>query len=182
MPNGATSLGQRLHPALDAELRRGVSRRERLPRNAGGRGDRHDKAAAPGPHEGKHGSGDVHRAEQVGLDLCSEVFGGKFLEKPGVEVARVIDEDVDAAEPRDGGGHGRLGVCGAGNVELDDEQVGGVTECPGNSVGVAAGRDDGVPRNERRLHDVNAHPTAGTGHEPDGLVSHGKSSCSRTAE
>ena len=73
----------------------------------------------------------------------------------------------------DGGGHGRLGVLGTGDVELDDEQVVGLAERPGHGVGVAAGRDDGVACGERRLHDVDAHATAGTGHEPDVLVSHG---------
>ena len=133
-----------------------------------------------GTHDGKHGAGDVHRAEQVGLDLCPEVLGGEFLEEPGVEVAGVVDEDVDAAEPLDGGGHGRLGVLGTGDVELDDEQFVGLAERPGHGVGVAAGRDDGVACGERRLHDVDAHATAGTGHEPDVLVSHGSSSGCRS--
>ena len=76
----------------------------------------------------------------------------------------------------DGSGHGCLGVLRTGHVELDDEQVVGLPERAGHGVGVAARRDDGVPCGERRLHDVDAHATAGTGHEPDVLVSHGKSS------
>ena len=83
---------------------------------------------ALGAHDGQHGAGDVHRAEQVGLDLCPEVLGGDLLEEPGVEVAGVVDEHVDAAEPLDGGLHGRLGVLGAGDVELDDEQVVGLAD------------------------------------------------------
>ena len=130
------------------------------------------KSAAPGTHDGKHGTGDVHRAEQVGLDLGAEIIGGELLEEPGVEVAGVVDEDVDAAEALDGGGDRRHGVFGTGDVELDDEQVVGVAERLAHGVGVAAGRDDGVAGGERRLHDVDAHATAGTGHEPDVLVSH----------
>src|SRR5215217_5063839 len=55
-------------------------------------------------------AGDVQRAEQGGLDLRPEVLRGDLLEEPGVEVARVVDEDVDAPEPLDGRQHRRLGV------------------------------------------------------------------------
>ena len=40
--------GERLHPPLDAEFRRGVGRDERLPGNAAGRGDRHDQVRGAG--------------------------------------------------------------------------------------------------------------------------------------
>ena len=39
---------ERLDPALDAELRRGVGRDELLPGDAGGRGDRYDESRAAG--------------------------------------------------------------------------------------------------------------------------------------
>ena len=79
-----------------------------------------DQTGALGTHDGKHRPGDVHRAEQVGLDLRPEVLGADLLEEPGVEVASVIDEHVDASEPIDGSLDGRLGVGGVSNVELDD--------------------------------------------------------------
>jgi hypothetical protein len=52
-------------------------------------------------------------------------------------------------------------------------KIGGVAECPGHGVGIAAGRDDGVACGERRLHDVNAHSTASTSHEPHFFVRYG---------
>ena len=115
--------GQRLHPALHPELRRGVGRAELLPDDASGRGDRHDQPGALGAHDGQHGAGDVQRAEQVGLDLRPEVLRGDFLEEPGEEVAGVVDQHVDAAKPLDGGLHGGLGAGGVGDVELDDQQI-----------------------------------------------------------
>jgi hypothetical protein len=48
----------------------------------------------------------------------------------------------------------------------------GVAERFAHGVGPASGRDDGVAGGERRFHDVDAHAAAGTGHEPDVLVSH----------
>jgi hypothetical protein len=65
--------------------------------------------------------------------LCPKVLGREFLKKSGVEVAGVVDEDVDASKPRDGGGDGRLGVLGTGDVELDDEQLLGLTDRPGDA-------------------------------------------------
>jgi hypothetical protein len=123
---------QRLDPSLDTELRRGVGRDKGLPGNAAGRGDRHDESAALSTHDGEHGARDVHRAEQVGFELCAEVFGGDFFEEPRVEVTGVVDEHVDSTE---------------------------------------------VIHDSGRPHDVDAHATAGTGHEPDAFVSHGESSC-----
>ena len=81
--------------------------------DAGGRGDRHDEAGALGAHDGQDGAGDVDRAEQGRLDLRPEVLGADLLEEAGIEVARVVDQDVDAAEPVDGGARGVLGVLDA---------------------------------------------------------------------
>ena len=110
MPNGATSgVSDSIQPST-RELRRGVGGGELLADDAGGRGDRHDEPGALGAHDRQHGAGDVQRAEQVGLDLGAEVLGADLLEEPGVEVAGVVDQHVDPAEPVDGGLHGRLGV------------------------------------------------------------------------
>jgi hypothetical protein len=54
-------------------------------------------------HDRKDRAGDVHRAEHGGLDLRPEVIWGDFLKESGVKVARVIDEDVDPAEPLNSG-------------------------------------------------------------------------------
>ena len=81
------------------------------------------QAGALGAHDRKDRAGDVHRAEQGGLDLRPEVLGADLLEEPGVEVAGVVDQHVDASEPVDGSLDGRLGVGGVGDVELDGQEV-----------------------------------------------------------
>ena len=103
------------------------------------------------------------------LRYCSGLISSK---KPGVEVARVVDEHVDAAESL----HGRLGrgVRGVlvGDVERDGEEVVVLADGVAHSVGVAAGRDDRVSGGECRLRDVDAHAAAGAGDEPHRVVSH----------
>ena len=106
----------------------------------------------------QHGAGDVHRAEQQGLDLVADLIGAEFLEEAGVEVARVVDQHVDAAEPADGGLDRGLGVLGAGDVELHGQQVVVVAERRSDLRGVAAGGDDGVAGGQRSLGDVRPKP------------------------
>jgi hypothetical protein len=127
-----------------------------LAHDAGSRRDRDDESRALGAHDRKYRAGDVHRAEQGGLDLGAEVLRADLLEEPGVEVARVVDEDVDPAEALDGRLHGRLGVVRAGDVQLDDQQILGLADGLGHRVGVTAGRDDSIPSGKRRFGDV--HP------------------------
>jgi hypothetical protein len=98
-------------------------------------------------------------------------LGGDLLEEPGVEVAGVVDQHVDAAEPFHGRLHGRLGVGGVGDVELDRQQVLVLSLGRGDGVGVAGGSDHGVAGRERGRGDVDAHPAAGAGDEPNLLVS-----------
>jgi hypothetical protein len=95
--------GQRLDPALDPELGRGIGGAERLADDADGRGDRHDQARTLGTHHRQHRAGEVDGAEQGGLDLGPEVLGADLLEEPGVEVAGVVDQHIAALQalPRD---------------------------------------------------------------------------------
>ena len=89
-----------------------------------------------------------------------------------MEVAGVVDEHVDAAEVVDGGLHRDLGRNEARDVEFDDEQVVGLADGVGHRLGISAGRDDCVASAERGLSDVDTHTSAGTGDQPDLLVSH----------
>ena len=164
--------GQRLDPALDPELGGGVGGAERLAHDAGGRGDGDDEPGALGAHGGEHGAGDVHRAEQGGLDLRPDVCGAELLEEPGVEVAGVVDHHVDAAEPVEGRLDGGFGGGGVGDVERDGQQVLVLAQGGGDAVGVAGGGDHGVAGGERGLGDVDAHAAAGAGDEPNVLVGH----------
>ena len=69
--------------------------------------------------------------------------GRDLLEEPGVEVAGVVDQDVDTAKAVDGGVHRCLGLLGAGDVEFDDQQIVLRTAyglC--DRLGTAAGGDD----------------------------------------
>ena len=58
-------------------------------------------------------------SEQGRLDLRPEVLGADLLEEPSVEVARVVDQDVDAAEPVHRRTRRSLDVVEIGDVELD---------------------------------------------------------------
>jgi hypothetical protein len=110
--------------------------------------------------------------EQGGLDLGPEVLGADLLEEPSVEVTGVVDQHIDAAEPLHGSLHGRLGVGGVGDVELDGQQVGVGAEGSADPLRVAAGGDHSVAGGEGGLGDVDAHPAPRAGDEPDPLVSH----------
>ena len=162
--------GERLHPAVDAELRRGVGGAVLEAGEARGRGDRHDVPGALLAHDRQDGAGDVHRADQARGDLPVHLLGRELLEEARVEAGGVVDEHVDAAEAVDSGLDRRLGVLRAGDVELDDEQVVRVADGLGDGVGVAAGGHDVVAGGERGLGDVEAHSAAGAGDEPGLLL------------
>ena len=98
--------------AGDEPQRRGVE---------GGDGD--DLTTALCAQDRQDGPGDVQRAEEVGLHLRPELPGTDVLEVARVEVARIVDEDVDAAEALDRSLSGGNRGAGVGDVERDGEQV-----------------------------------------------------------
>jgi hypothetical protein len=73
----------------------------------------------------------------------------QLLEVTRIEIAGVVDQHVDGAEPVDGRLDRRLDLLPAGDVELDDEQVVGLADGLGDGVGVAAGGDDIVAGGQR---------------------------------
>ena len=93
-----------------------------MARDAGGRGDRDDQAGALG-HDQRYRTGDDDRAVQGGLNLRPELLRSELLLEPGVEVASVVDQNVDASEPLDGSLDGYVGVGRLGAVELDLQEV-----------------------------------------------------------
>ena len=98
--------------------------------------------------------------------------GADLLEEAGVEVAGVVDQHVDPAEPLDGGVDGGLRAGGVGDVERDGQQVVVRTDRGADPLGVAAGGHDRVPGGQGRPGDVHAHAAAGAGDEPDLLLTH----------
>ena len=167
--------GERLHPAVHAELRCGVGGAVLEAGEPRGRGDRHDVPRALLAHDGQDRARDVHRADQARRELALHLLGRQLLEVAGVEAGGVVDQHVDAAEAVDGRLDRRLGVLRAGDVELDDQQVVRVAERLRDGVGVAAGGDDVVAGGQRGLGDVDAHAASGAGDEPGLLASHGSS-------
>jgi hypothetical protein len=162
------SSGQVVDPSLCRELGGRVGGGELHADQAGGRGDGDDVACALPAQDGQDGAGDVHRAEEVGLELLAHLRGRDLLEVAGEEVPGVVDQDVDAAEAVDGGLRGGLGVLGAGDVEPGGQQV---VLWPAQGlldlVGAAAGGDDLVAGGEGLAGDVGAQAASGTGDEND---------------
>ena len=127
-------------------------------------------------HDRKGRAGDVDRAEEGGLDLRPELLRGELLEEPGVEIAGVVDQHVDPAEPVHGRLDGGLSAGGIGDVKSDDEEVVVCSEHGADLLEVAAGGDDGVTGGQGGFGDVDAHAPAGAGDEPDTvLITHAAS-------
>src|SRR2546422_5644659 len=163
---------QRLHPALDAELRRGVGGNELKPDETRARRDRDDVPRTLLAHYGQDRTRDIHRADEVGGELLLDVVGRQLFEEAGVEVASVVDQDVDVAEPVDGSPHGSLRIGKAGHVQLYHQQVSRLAHRRLHGLGVPAGGDDHVAGGQSRIRDIDAHSTAGASDEPNSLSSH----------
>ena len=98
------------------------------------------------PQDGQRRLGDVHDAEQVGVDLRPEVRQRDVLDRREVGVAGVVDHDVEAAERLGSRGHRRRGAGGVGDVERHREDPGAVAVCQvGQAVRLAGGGDQLVP-------------------------------------
>src|SRR5213592_4130964 len=120
----------------------------------------------------------MHRADEERPQLPVDLLRRQLLEVAGKEVAGVVDQHVDAAEPLNGGPSRRLGVCAVGDVQLDDQQVVRLSHSLCYSVGVPTGGHDRVAGGQGGLGDIDAHATPGTGNKPDlgvSLESHGTS-------
>ena len=125
-------------------------------------------------HHRQDRPGDVHRTEQVRLDLGSHLGRADLLEVAGVEVPGVVHQHVDPPEPLDGRLDGRVDGGGVGDVELHRQQIVVGAERGGDGVRVAGGGHHGVAGGERGLGDVDTHAAGGTSDEPDLLVGHGR--------
>src|SRR6266436_6509627 len=99
---------------------RGLARRARglvrLPELARHRGDVDDPAAAPGAHRGQHRLGRPHHAQVVGAHHALDVGRVVILEEDVAPVARVVDEQIDAAEALEDLRHRALDARPLGDV------------------------------------------------------------------
>ena len=126
-----------------------------------------------GPQDGQGCAGDVDGSEHGGFDLRPEVLRGDLLEEAGVEVARVVHQDVDPGEPVHGGLDSGRGGRWVGDVQRDGQQVVVLAHSAGDLLRVTSGGHDGMACGQRRLRDVGAHASAGAGDEPDLLLGRG---------
>jgi hypothetical protein len=120
-----------------------------------------------GAHDGENRSSDVHWAKHCGLDLRPELLGRNLLKESGIEITRVINKNVDPAEPLDGGANGFLSLTEICNVERNYEELILHSKRGLDSLKVPPCGDDCVPRSQSSLRDVDAHTAAGPSNEPD---------------
>jgi len=117
MPNGATSCWQRLHPALEANFDTAYAEQNAKPTSPAVDEIEIMLPRALLPHDRQDGAGDIHRADEERPQLQVYLLRRQLLEVAGKEVAGIVDQHVDAAEPVDSGPHGRLGIGAAGHVQ-----------------------------------------------------------------
>ena len=103
------------------------------------------------------------------------MFRTELLEEAGEEITRVVDQNVDSAEPRDGGLDGRLRILRASHVELDGQHVVVVAHCGRDLRRIAASGDNGVAGGQGGPGDVDAQAPTSAGDEPHFLFTHGMS-------
>src|SRR5438132_8890893 len=164
---------QRLHPALETELRRGIGGTELEADEARARRDRDDVARALLAHDGQDRAGDIHRAEEARRQLPLDLLWRQLLEVARIKGTGVVDQHVDATEPVDRLPHRGLSIGAAGNVQLDDPQVVQITQGLSHGVGVPTGAHHRVAGGQSGFDEIDAHATAGSSNEPDLPVSHG---------
>src|SRR4029453_4490373 len=153
-------------------LRSGICRAEHLAGDARGRGDCEQQAGALLAHHRQDGASDIHRAEQQRLELIADLFRAELLEEAGEEVARVIDQDVESAELRDGGLDCCLRIQWAGDVEFVCQEVVMVAPRGRDLRRIAPRGDNGVASCQDGLGDVDSQASPSAGDEPHLLSSH----------
>jgi len=96
-----------------------------------------------------------------------------FLEEAGEKVARVVDQDVEAAEPRKGSLDCGLRILWLGDVEYDRQQAVVLAHRGRDFRRIAAGGDNGVAGGQSGLGDIGAQAPTRAGDEPNFLLGHG---------
>ena len=112
-------------------------------------------------------------ANEARRQLPRHLLGRQFLKVARVEAGSIVDQHVDPAEPVDGGSHRRLGIGTARDVQFDGQQVVRLSQSRGHAVAVPARGRNRMACRQRGLGEIDPHATAGSGDEPDLLVTHG---------
>src|SRR5712671_520380 len=163
---------QRLHPALKAELRRGIRGTELEAYEPRCRGDRNNVPRALLAHDRQDSAGDVHRAYEARRQLALDLLQRQLLEVSGIKAGSIVDQHVNATEPVDSGPHGRLGIGAAGDVQLDGQQVARLAQDPRHGSAVPAGRHNRVTGYKGGFGEIDAHASAGSSDKPNLFVTH----------
>src|SRR5260370_5157794 len=97
---------QRLHPALKAELRRGVCGTElKAGKSRTGR-DRDNLPRTLLAHDRKDRTGYVHRPDEACRELPFHLLRGQLLKVACIKAGGIVDEHVDCSEPINGSVYG----------------------------------------------------------------------------
>ncbi len=104
--------------------------------------------------------------------MRSEVIWRDLFEEPGIEVARVVDQDIDPIKPVDGSLHRVLRAVRVRDVQLHDDLVRVSSERSADLLRVPSCGDDVMAGGERRLSDVDAHAAASARDEPNFPIRH----------
>ena len=86
--------------------------------------------------------------------MIAHIVRAQFLEEAGEEIPCVIDQDVDAAEPRDGGFDCRVRLLEAGDVEPEGQQTVVIAERRRDFRRIATGGNNGVTGSQGSLGNV----------------------------
>ena len=89
-------------------------------------------------HDRKYGTGHVQRPEKVGGQLRLELLRRQFLKETGKEIARIVDQYVNARETVESCLNCLFCRRRARDVEFDDEKVVGLSDRLGHGIGAAA--------------------------------------------
>ncbi len=125
-------------------------------------------AAALFTHDRNGGLGYPQRAEEVGLDLGSRFILGDLFDEPEVAIARVVDDDVEAAEMivrlRDRGRRGGP----VRDIQLDRQhRVAVLVDQRAQAGGVARGRRHPIAAVQCRNRPLAAEAARCTRDEPN---------------
>jgi hypothetical protein len=162
-------LGHGLRQSLDRELGSTIGTAMLKTDDAGERADVDDPARTLLAHDGKHRAHDVDHAVEIGRNQSVDFGRGQLFEVAKQTVARIVQENVDAAEGFYGLGGGCFRLGFIGDIQLHEGEVlarGGAEDLL-YLLDIAASRDDLVASRQRCSCSCRADAAACTCDEPN---------------